>query len=259
MKYLFFVFALLVCTGAQAQVNAPAGLIPAGLAPGDTFFVMYTTSTTINACTELDPTNLDTHATNSAAAGTQTNGVLGWQALYIHQANGAGPILDTVQAGGAWNNVTTRPIYTTAGVLIANSRTDLFDGTSNGNNGATGTDLLATINLDENGNTSPQYVYTGFNELGMATTAGGDGTGASATLGANMGSCRVGDNTRLDSRWANFSNSVSFRPLYVLSPLLVVPGAAAEPTALPTLSEWALIMLALLLCVSGVFYLGSKE
>jgi hypothetical protein len=224
-KALSLISALCFSKLAMAVV-APAGLVPAGLSPGDTFFVIFTTSTTINACYDLDPTNIDTLATNAAAAGTQTNGVTGWKALYIHQANGAGPIVNTVQASGAWGNVTNRPIYTTAGVLVANSRDDMFDGTSNGNNGATGTDLLAPIDLDESGNVAPQYVYTGFDELGMPATANGDGTGVNAKLGTNLGTgCRVGESPQVRRRWADSTMAADARSVYVLSPLLEVPGA----------------------------------
>lgn len=94
-------------------LDAPAELVPSGLSPGDTFFVMFVTSTFIRACANTTATpaetpgqiaattvaSLNSHGTTTAAAGTKTSGVANWQSLYIHD-NGA--VTNTVQASGAW-------------------------------------------------------------------------------------------------------------------------------------------------------------
>lgn len=211
---------VVVMCGKSYALDAPSDLRPAGLNPGDTFFIIFTTSTTDRFC-DGSVAQLNTHGTNAAAAGSKTSGVTGWQSLYIHESSAAlGVITDTVAASGtAFNNVTNRPIYNTALELVANDRSDLFDGSTSG----AGTALINAINYDENAvqfNTS-SFTFTGFDELGARVPG--------STLGYGGTGCRAGEADRTNGLWADSANSNSSRSLYVLSPLLTIPTATSTP------------------------------
>lgn len=212
-------------------IDAPPILQPSDLVAGETFFVMFVSDQASDFCSEIDPAVIDTFAVNAAAAGARTNLVTDWKALYIFQ-NGGGTTTSTIDVGAAWAGVIDRPVYTTLGTRIANTRSDLFDGTSNGYTLA-GTDLLVAPERNENGENSGSSgpVYTGFNEIGGAADSNGDGTGTSATLGSGPGSaCRAGLNGAVDRDWANASNLNSAAHIYVLSPLLTMPVLNNTPT-----------------------------
>ncbi len=223
MKYFWTTLGALVilmCSDATA-LDAPSELRPTGLSPGDTYFVIFVANASRNQnhCTTLNTADIDSHGSDAAAAGSVTSGVTGWQSLYIHEWSGAlGVITDTVAAAGpAFNNVVDRPIYNTMLQLVANDRTDLFDGSTNG----AGTALINTINFDEDGNAyqSGNFAYTGFDERGDRS--------AGATLGYSGTGCLVGDPDTSNSNWSATGNSNASRSIYVLSPLLTIPAAAA--------------------------------
>jgi hypothetical protein len=105
----------------------------------------------------------------------------------------------------AWGNVTDRPIYTSTGVLVANNRADMLDGT-----------LIASIGFDEDGNVPANiHVYTGLTSSGnIAVAALGDGQGSGAQFGLNNSTTGT---------WAESALADVSRHLYVLSPLLTTP------------------------------------
>ena len=118
MKWLWAIgISIFIIISFQLKaLDAPAALRPSGLNPGDTYFVMFVASTAEQRhCDTQNTAVLDSHGTNAAAAGSVTNGVTGWQSLYIHESSAAPAVItDTVSAGGAaFNNVTNRPIYNT--------------------------------------------------------------------------------------------------------------------------------------------------
>lgn len=239
--------------------DAPAALIPSGLNPGDEFFVIFTTSNTANLChgrvagdppgtvRPIDDTLAINLANTASTTGTLTSGVTGWQALYIHERLDAlGTITDTVAANGpAFNNNITQPIYNVVGSLVANNRTDLFDGSTNG----AGTALINTFDVDENGNTlaGGNFAYTGFDELGNKAVNLPGGT--TAAIGAGGDGCRVGDYDTQNSNWVNTGNSAINRHLYVLSPLLRVPFASSNATGVPVAPYGFVMVLGLLMLV----------
>ncbi len=194
-----------------AQVDAPAALQPGDLTPGQTFFVIFVTSGQVNYNEALTSAAIDTDGVNAAAAGTETSGVVGWRSLYAFETSSGAGTLNTMDATEAWGNVTDRPVYTTTGVRVANDRADMLDGT-----------LLAAVGFDENGATpaNPE-VYTGL------TSAGEIDVGA---LGTNLitGS-GSGLNNSTTGTWLENTNAGFPRHLYVLSPLLVIPGGEPEP------------------------------
>ncbi len=258
MRFFVVLFCLLFgVKNALAQVDAPTALIPSGLNPGDEFFVIFTTSGRANLChgrvagdlpsavRPIDDTLAINLANTASTTGALTSGVTGWQALYIHERLDAlGVITDTVAASGpAFNNNITQPIYNVLGSLVANNRTDLFDGSTNG----AGTALINTFDVDENGNTlgAGNFAYTGFDELGNKAVNLPAGT--TAAIGAGGDGCRVGDYDTQNSNWVNTGNSAIERHLYVLSPLLRVPFASSSVTAVPVAPYGVVLMLGLLM------------
>lgn len=198
-------------------LDAPAVLQPAGLAPGETFYVIFVTSGQHNYNRYLNSADIDTDGVNSAAAGAKTSGVVGWRSLYAFETNLGAGTLNTMDAAEAWGNVTDRPIYTTTGVLIANNRADMLDNT-----------LIAPIGFDENGNAPANtQVYTGFTSTGaIAVHALGDNQGSGAQFGLN---------TSITGTWAESALADVERHLYVLSPLLTTPSPTS---ASASLQEW---------------------
>lgn len=247
IRNLIFVSTLLSSAFSYAQVNATAQLQPAGLNPGDTFFVIFSTSTVMRGCAnsstntpaeiaETTVASINTHADNAATTGTITNGVAGWQSIFIH--NDGITTTDTVAASGvAFNNVTNRPIYNTQLQLVANDRNDLFDGSGSAAFPGS-TPLINQINFDENGNTraSGTFTFTGFGPLGNDTNVAGTPATIIA-MGARPGltGCTVGDQDTSDGNWAGAGPSFSYRSLYVLSPLLVIPAAVSASSSL---TQW---------------------
>ncbi|MEX0272994.1 MAG: hypothetical protein AB3N16_01300 [Flavobacteriaceae bacterium] len=253
---------LFSCRSVFAQVDAPAALIPAGLNPGDEFFVIFTTSGTANLChgrptpdttggaiTPVDDTLAINLATTAASTGTLTSSITGWQALYIHERLDAlGIITNTVAASGpAFNNNITQPIYNIAGNLVANNRSDLFDGNAVGG----GTDLINTFDIDENGNVLPpaNFAYTGFDAFGNMAADPGPPPNTTRPIGAGGTGCGVGDYDLTDQNWAYTGNSAVSRHLYVLSPLLRVPLTSSNATGVPVAPYGFVVMLGLLMIV----------
>lgn len=209
------ILALSFIFSASLQaLDAPAVLQPAGLTPGDTFFVIFVTSGQQNYNRYANSAAIDTDGVNSAAGGTKTSGVVGWRSLYAFETNLGAGTLNTMDAAEAWGNVTDRPIYTSTGVLVANNRADMLDNT-----------LIAAIGFDENGNAPTNtQVYTGFTSTGAIDAA---------ALGNNLGSGALfGLNTSVTGTWAQSALADVDRHLYVLSPLLTTPAptpASASP------------------------------
>lgn len=196
-----------------AQVNAPAGLTPAGLTPGDTFFVAFVTSGT----TPVNQTSavLEAFADAQAALGPDTSMVTGWTALMGH-------IDGTLTTTSAFGGTTDRPIYLVDGTLVANDRASMF-----------ATPIPQTINVNEDGNPDPTpggaTAFTGFLNDGAAADAA-SAVGSEQRLGRTGpgDGCRAG-NVANTLSWANGGSvgcANSFK-LYVLSPLLVVPVAVS--------------------------------
>ncbi len=199
------ILSILLCAhGAHAQVEAPAGLIPAGLSPGDTFFVVFRTDAGTNA--NQTSAALEAFADAQAAAGANTGMITGWTALMAH-------IDGTITTTSAFAGITDRPIYRVDGVLVANDRTSMFSGP-----------LLQTITVNQNGDVpSSSDVWTGFLNNGNAADV--IGIAAERRLGQPTGMVSrygVSNNTTF---WASAGDrqSTFSQPLYVLSPLMVVP------------------------------------
>lgn len=228
MKIKHLVYSLTVTfsiafSGYLYALDAPAALRPGDLNPGDTFFVIFVTSTQDNYNRAANSALIDTSGAAAATGGSQTNGVAGWRTLYAFETSAGAGTLNTMDAAQAWGNVTDRPVYTTTEIRVANNRDDMLDNT-----------LIAAISADENGNapTNP-HVFTGLTNNGnIAAAALGDDQGAGAQFGLHGSTT----GTWLQSALADIP-----RHIYVLSPLLTIPAAAVTPPApkVPTSNmEW---------------------
>ena len=192
-------------------IDAPSSWVPTGFVNGDTFFVIFNTATTFDACASTS-TQIDEFVTSTVAnGGGDAAGITGWTGLYAHEDS-----TNKMDASEAFGNVTDRPIYKVDGTLVGNDRADILDGT-----------LLSVVDMDQNGNTlAAQDVSTGLGSNGAANT----------TLGAG-GVCLLGINTATNGSWLsnNPVNNPGAESLYVLSPLLttdlVSPPSLSNLTA----------------------------
>lgn len=190
----------------SAALDAPAGLVPAGLSPGDTFFVIYASDNLVNGA-QTSATYIG-YAATSATSGSKTNTIAGWTTLFAHDDG-------TITTTSAFGGVTNRPIYNTVGTKVADDRADLFDNT-----------LDAAIGFDEDGDAVAASIWTGFFHDGSALNVGDDTLGGAD--GVNDG-CATGSSSSATGAWA--LNALSGGAgcagatfgLYVLSPLLTVP------------------------------------
>ncbi|MEQ8406929.1 MAG: hypothetical protein RKH07_01465 [Gammaproteobacteria bacterium] len=216
--FCFFVLVMYFASSnsiAQA-VNAPVGLVPAGLDEGDEFYIIFVSSQTTLG--NLTPAQFNTFANNTADLDTDTAS-LDWTMIMGHDDG-------TLTTTSAFSD-TTVPIYNTNGDKIGDDRADLFDGS-----------LDASISYDESGvDVGSVGVYVGITAVGANLIAQGDNT-----LGGNDTSndgCALGRSDRTTGQaWAlNVSGDQGCDDdsysIYAISPLLKVasddPVAEIEP------------------------------
>ena len=203
-KFLFtaFAFALIAPLANAALVE------PAGLNPGDTYHVIFVSSTTRDA-TSADILDYDAHV-NAAADGAGIGSGIGldWRALGSTTSVSAYDHLSPL-----FSDPDNTPIYNQNGDLVATSLNDLFSG------GA----LDGPILYDENGVELITLVWTGTFRFGDAYT--------SFTLGsANNFTIYGNSDIQFSSAWVtNASSDASVnRSLYGMSgAITVVPVPAA--------------------------------
>lgn len=188
---------------------ANAALVrPAGLNPGDTYHVIFVSSTTRDA-TSADILDYDAHVRNAADnAGIGSSIGLDWRALGSTTSISAYDHLAPL-----FSDPDNTPIYNQNGNLVAASLNDLFSGGP----------LNSPILYDENGVELNTLAWTGTFRFGDAYT--------SFTLGsANNFTIYGNSDIQFSSSWVtNASSDASFeRSLYGLSEAItVVPIPAA--------------------------------
>lgn len=203
-------------------LDAPTALVPAGLNPGDEFYVMFVSASDTKKRGNLtviqynDWVNTEADAASIGPAGGVT-----WSALMNHEdAAGA----TTEQTLSLFADDIAAPIYTTAGELIATNRAELFD--------TPGTPLKTSIRYEADGVTTvtvADTVWTGSDYVGVANSPLGNAAATNATEG-------LAGQSYLDDRWIDEaspeSKDLTPNRIYAVSPLLVVPAAApAAPAA----------------------------
>ncbi len=229
---LIIILAVTLLAGhAKAQVDAPAGLVPAGLTPGQTFYIIFAGSDVLNGA--QSSATYANYAATVALNGADTALISGWTTLFGHDDS----TLVTLSAISAAD----RPIYNTNGDLVANDRANLFSLAQ-----------LSPIGFDEQGNAVAGNIWTGFNFNGSSTGIGDDSLGGNDSL--NDG-CLAGNPGLTDNNWSasvllgGAGCAGSSLGLYVVSPLLRVPGI---PANVPVMGPLGLGLLSLLMAAFGI-------
>ncbi len=158
----FVLLLILLCGMPAIALSGPITSVPTDLAVGDTYYLAFVTSFTMNA-TSSDIAVYDAfvQAAADAAAGGLEN--ITWLAIGSI-SNGVAAISHTPVSG---------PVYRLDNTRIADDQTDLWDGS-----------LAATLSINELGNSLLTNVWTGTQDDGQEDHAGsGSGGGSSHGLG----------------------------------------------------------------------------
>jgi hypothetical protein len=221
---LVLMASLLLIPISGFALDAPASLVPAGVSPGSQFYLIFTTSGVYQA----NSTNMSTYdafVNADAQGGSSLPGVssLTWKALgATSTVDQCKPFIDL-----------TKPVYTVTKVLVSTTASAMFSG-----------------GLGQILNSNPGVTPSGGTTIGgppyTALTWTGCESNGSPAIGNQLGSGirRTGLSIQTNSSWITFIDfGAGLQPLYAVSPLLTAPSA---PAAVPTLSEWAQLMLALM-------------
>ena len=189
--------------GVTASVASAAIVVPPSLSPGDTYHLVFVTSTTRNATS----TNiLDYNAFVQAAADAANIGSgdgVDWFAIGSTQ---------TVAARvNALIGATNKVFLLNGTTKVADGFADMWDGS-----------IDARINLTQTLAGYNGLVWTGSNEFGQIPTWGDQWLGDPAGEGPVGGSANVTNSGWLDSGAGN-ENPASLLPFYALSEELTVP------------------------------------
>ena len=202
MKNLLSVFAMF----AIATTTASAGAIPtpSGLVAGDQFRFVFVTNSTTSAEDSSDLSEYDAFVTSDASGATHNGVLISWQAIVSNSTTDASTHIGLT-------NASTVPIYLVDGTKV--SAGNLWSGS-----------LLAPINDDITGNSSPGPVRTGTRVDGSTDPA--------FTLGQTL--IIIGYSYETSGAWVN----VSVHPwishgdkVYGISEVLTaVPSSVPEPS-----------------------------
>lgn len=211
--------SLLALVAVLVSAVSLAQPVPPGLQPGDTYHLVFATST-VHGITTLEfvpPPSFpafggvdaaDWVVTNAAASGGLLGGWNGLDLVYTSVlSNSTTNAIDRLGING--------PLYNTAGQLLATGESDFFDGS-----------LFNPVGFDEFGNPVTGAVWTGTDEAGnMLSNTCGDNWNTSGDVGATGLAESSGAPM---SGGGNVACSQTAR-LYGVSPELTVP--VPEPTS----------------------------
>jgi hypothetical protein len=199
------------CIGILAVIShiAPASLvtIPDGLAPGDSYRLVFVTGGLHDASSALitDYNSFVTSQANSAASLASLN--ITWSVL------GSTPSVDALTNTNTDPALDGVPIYNLNGQLVASGNADLWDGS-----------LANAINVDQNGNTLAGVVFTGtgINGLGLP----------SRQFGAIGYRVQTGNSGLTNSGWTTIDwfGTLAQLHFYGISDVMTVP--TPEPATL---------------------------
>lgn len=200
------VFAALLCSQFTSALDAPSGLIPPGLNPGDQFYIIFAGSDTVDGA--QSSAVYASYAATVKANDPDTAAIAGWTTLFGHDDS-------SLVTQSAFSD-TSQPIYNTNGDKVADNAAELFS-----------TSLDSAIGYDESGVANSAYIWTGYNFTGGPTGIGDDSLGGNDSL---TDGCLAGTADEDDNRWAasvlagGAGCDGANLGLYVLSPLLTVPA-----------------------------------
>ncbi len=208
---IFGLLLLPTADSAQAQtaqtVPSDWALIPDGIAPGDSFRLLFVTSTTRDA-SSTDISDYNAHV--QAAAGNNSS---------LADFNGQFRALISTSAVDAKTNTATTgtgvSVHWLGGEKVADDYADLYDGSWDSVSGKT-----------ESGAGYTGLVWTGGNKAGQK----------SGQRHAGASEVRLGDlsDVTLPLSSPNAGASSETHPLYALSPVITVAEPEPEPTPTPT-------------------------
>ena len=236
VKHLVAALVALVCLGYLSPLAAAPLATPTGLAPGTHFRFIYVTTGTTPA-TSTDIADYNSFVQTQASGATYAGATVNWKAV------GSTATVDARDNVGGYG--TSVPVYLVNGTRIAVGLTTTAGGLWN----AGSSNFPQPVNVGIDGATitsSPQQAWTGSYD---------DGTNVGRPLGDLE--VRYGNITATDETWIRNSrdSASTLLRLYAVSEELVVPAA----TPVPTLSQWALIALGLLLAGLALIQLrGSR-
>lgn len=225
MQRLGLAFFALICLGFLSPLEAAPLTAPAGLAPGTPFrFVFLTPTATVATSTDIASYNSFVQAQASGA--TFAGATVNWKAV------GSTATVNARDNVGGYG--TSVPVYLVTGTRVSDNLT-----TSAG--GLWSSSLLAAVNIGIDG------LATIRSDAWTGSSANGTGF-PSETLGTVRP--RRGSGTFTNAAWLDSRNSsnISSYLLYGVSEELVVPPS---PTPVPTLSEWALVLMLVMLIAVG--------
>lgn len=225
LRNLLLFVSVFVVHAAQA-LDAPPELIPADLSPGDQFYIVFAGSDTLDGA--QSSAAYAAYAATVKANNLITDSIAGWTTLFGHDDS-------TLVTTSAFGSNTAQPVYNINGDRVADNMGNFFSDSQ-----------VNAVGYDESGVATSANIWTGFNFNGSSVGIGDDSLGGNDSL--NDG-CVAGNADQTNSQWAASvlvggagCAGVSLG-LYVLSPLLTVPGALAVPVA----NHYALGVTALLL------------
>lgn len=231
-QVILLTLAVGLCSAGPAR--AALTVVPAGLDPGDQFRVAFVTSTMRNGTSSII-SDYDQFVTSRAmAAGIDTyfGTAITWQAIASTPAVGINPAISAISR----LPVTSPAIYRIDGVKVADSGTDLWDGT-----------IDNPLNVTELGSSIPTgigestWVWTGTNSNGSGGGSFALGAGTTVIFGtANSTNLFWVNND--GTTWSN-----QYR-IYGYSSVLTVPagtsGSVPEPSSLLIMAGLSILGLA---------------
>jgi hypothetical protein len=231
-------------------LDAPEDLIPPGLNPGDKFYVMFTTAPGITPSSLSNANQMGTYdgIVQGIAASSTINGVVHISSYFKALGASANGDDQCQPFYPAASDSLSYPVYTTSKVLISSSALMMY---------GAGAAITNTPEINENG-VSAASLPSPFGQARDFTGCEGNGSPASNSYNdinnqsnqdLRFGSpyIKIGDNdhsTSVGFDWITRDTRLSSAQtgLYAVSALLTVP----TPSAVPSLSEWAQLMLALM-------------
>jgi hypothetical protein len=218
LRRVSILLVLLLVVGATHALDAPTELVPAGLNPGDQFYVVFTSSTDQTAIS----TDISTY--NALVEGlAATSSIAG-----VRSISGYFKVIGATSTNNQCQPADlTKPVYTVTKRLISSSVSSMFTPTIVG--------LSSPLDVDESGVAATNGIsYTGCN------------TDGSPLINNELGQSNVaiGFTSVMNYQWLYYGApypNYFIKAIYAISPLLTVPAAA-----IPSLSEWAQFLLALM-------------
>ena len=218
LSIVFAVFCFVILFGGESARAVPLPFDPltVGLNPGDQFRLAFVTNGTHDALSSDITVYNDFVTAQAEQAGALTAGLgLRWKAIASTESADARVNTDTIP-----DTSPDAPIFLVDGTEVADSNTDLWDGT-----------IDNALRVDQFGLITPEFAFTGTTSLGFADVS------TDSTLGS--AAPREGAESLTTANWIQGPKGVIHpdapAPFYAVSSLMMVPhstNAVPEPDTL---------------------------